>query len=347
MHTTKRDFLAAAAAGVSAWGLGALASGARAADLTAPGKPGKGVLSQPHASPEARRLYRYLNDIWGHRTLAGQQESIWHGSPRYELDYIQQVSGKQPALLGLDYIDPPARAGVNQRAQAWYEGGGIATLCWHWGNPLIGPGYVNSKIYFNAYDALKPGTKENAALLRDMDEIAGFLGQLRDRKVPVLWRPFHEFTGDWFWWGKCGPEVFKALWTLMYDRYTHQFGLDNLIWVLGYTKDVDPAWFPGRERIDIIGADNYVQDRGPMADMYAAVRKITGDSVPITLHECGPIPDPDQLTQAQANWLYFLVWHSEFIRDGKTNPPDWIKTVYNSPRYVTLDQVPDLKTYSV
>ena len=339
MLPTKRDFLMTSAVVL---GVEALPAALRAADLS-----GRGVLSHPQASPQARALYRYLNDTWGQRTLTGQQESMWHGSFRYELDYIQQVSGKQPAVLGLDYIDPPARPGVNQRARAWYESGGIVTLCWHWGNPLVGPGYLNSKIHFDAAAALKPGTPENVALLRDMDEIAGYLGQLRDRGVPVLWRPFHEFTGDWFWWGQCGPEVFKALWTLMYDRYTHKYGLNNLIWVLGYTKDPDPAWFPGRAYIDIIGADNYVKDRGPMDDMYARVKAITCEAVPIALHECGPIPDPQLLTQTRANWLYFLVWHSDFIRDGVTNPPDWIRTVYNSPRYITLDQVPTLKTYGV
>ncbi len=340
MSLTKRDLLGAGAGFCAS--LGGISAVAPAAHAKA---PARGGLSNPGASAEARALYRYLNDTWGHRTLTGQQESMWHGSPRYELDYIQQVSGKQPAVLGLDYIDPPKRAGVNARAQAWYEGGGITTICWHWGNPLVGPGYVNSKIHFDGAAALKTGTPENVALLRDMDEIAGFLGELRDQRVPVLWRPFHEFTGDWFWWGQCGPDVFKAVWTLMYDRYTHTYGLDNLIWVLGYTKDPDPAWFPGRDRIDIIGADNYVEDRGPMDDMYRRVQAITGDAVPIALHECGPIPDPGQLTASQANWLYFLVWHSDFIRDGKTNPPDWIKTVYTSPRYVTLDQVPNLKTY--
>jgi mannan endo-1,4-beta-mannosidase len=339
MIHNRRDLLAGGAALGVVLGMGA------AAPAVAAGPTGKGVLSNPDATAEARALYHYLNDVWGHRTLTGQQESIWHGGPRYELDYIQQVSGKQPAVLGLDYIDPSDRGGVNRRARAWYDGGGIATICWHWGNPLVGPGYVNSKIHFDAAAALRPGTPENLAMMRDLDAIAGYLGELRDWRVPVLWRPFHEFTGDWFWWGQCGPDVFKALWTLMYDRYTRHFGLNNLIWVLGYTKDPDPAWFPGRARIDIIGADNYVEDRGPMADMYARVRAITGDAVPITMHECGPIPDPDQMTATQANWLYFLVWHSQFIRDGKTNPPDWIKAVYNSPRYVTLDQVPDLKRY--
>jgi mannan endo-1,4-beta-mannosidase len=305
------------------------------------------VLSNPKAASEARALYRFLNDIWGKKTLTGQQESTWHrpDGPRYELNYIQQQSDKLPALLGLDYIDPSDRSGVNARATKWYKDeGGIATICWHWGNPLVGPGYEQSKIYFDAYEALKDGTPQNVAMMRDMAEIAGHLSELQAAGVPVLWRPFHEFTGDWFWWGKCGPEVFKKLWIKMYDYFTDERGLNNLIWVAGFTKDVNPVWFPGRQYVDIVGADDYVHDHGPLVGMYKDVEKLKLD-IPIALHECGPIPDPEQLRDAGANWLYFLVWHSEFIHDGKTNPPDLIKAVYNSDRYLTKDKLPDLSTY--
>lgn len=323
-------------AGLAA-GLAGLAGAARA--------QGKPQLSNPAATAEARSLYAYLNDIYGARTLTGQQESFWHeGGARYELDYIKGISGKEPAVLGLDYLDPLYRSDSNKRAAAWYSQGGVATICWHWGNPLVGPGYDQSKIYFNAYDALKPGTPENAAMMSDLANIAGYLGELQAQNIPVLWRPFHEFTGDWFWWGKCGPKVFKQLWVTMYDYFTQDHGLNNLIWVLGYTKDVDKAWFPGRAYIDIVGADNYVKDHGPLNGMYKEVQKL-GLDLPIALHECGPIPDPDLLDQTQTNWLYFLVWHPEFIRDGITNPADFIKRVYNSERYITRDELPDLKRY--
>lgn len=332
---SKRTFLA----GLAASGLvpaAALADGAR-----------RGTLSNPQASARARSLYRYLNDVWGKHTLTGQQESMWGRGTRYELDYIEELTGKQPAVLGLDYIDPPRRSGVNDRAAAWYNDGGIATICWHWGNPMAGPGYESSKTYFNALAALKDGTPENKALMSDMDDIAYYLGRLRDQDVPVLWRPFHEFTGDWFWWGKLGPKVFKALWVKMYNYFTHEKGLNNLIWVLGYTKDASREWFPGLDYVDIIGADDYVKDHGPLKDMYERVHAITGDTLPITLHECGPIPDPAQLQASGANWLWFLVWHTDFIHDGKSNPADWIKTVYASDWYLKRDQLPDLKTYGV
>lgn len=303
------------------------------------------TLSNPRASARATSLYRYLADLWGKHTLTGQQESMWGHGTRYELDYIQDLTGKQPAVLGLDYIDPPRRSGVNDRAAAWYADGGIPSICWHWGNPMTGPGYESSKTYFNAHAALKDGTPENKALMSDMEDIAYYLGRLKDANVPILWRPFHEFTGDWFWWGKSGPKVFKALWVKMYDYFTHEKGLDNLIWVLGYTKDASPEWFPGLAYVDIIGADNYVKDRGPMKDMYDRVHAITGDTLPIALHECGPIPDPAQLQASGAPWLWFLVWHTDFIHDGKTNPADWIKTVYASDWYLTRDELPDLKNY--
>jgi hypothetical protein len=91
-------------------------------------------------------------------------------------------------------------------------------------------------------------------LHRDLAAIGELLGVLRDRRVPVLWRPLHEFSGDWFWWGKHGPEAFKALWALMYDTFTRRLGLDNLIWILGWAgQNIDPAWYPGRDQVDVAG----------------------------------------------------------------------------------------------
>ena len=338
MILDKRALLTAAAlAGVAPRGL---------AQPAAVFGPLKGQLCNPRATPQTRSLYRYLNDVWGQRTLTGQQESTWRGGPRYELDYILEVTGRQPAILGLDYIDPSDRDGVNARAIRWVkQAGGIVTLCWHWGNPMIGPGYENAKIAFDAVAALKAGTPENAAMMRDLAQIAGYLGQLQQAGVPVIWRPFHEFTGDWFWWGKLGPEVFKALWLTMHDYFTRERGLNNLIWLLGYTAKPDAAWYPGRAYVDVIGADTYVKDHSSQKPLYDAVVAISGEVLPIALHECGPIPDPDQVKADGAAWLYFLVWHTDFIHDGLTNPKDFLKRVYNCAQYVTLDQVPRLEGY--
>lgn len=299
------------------------------------------TLSNPRATPATRRLYAYLWSQYGRKTLTGQQEQ---GSappnPNGELDYLQRVTGKLPAILGLDYIDPADNDAVNDRATQWARTGGIVTICWHWGAPDIGTGYENSKKDFDLVAALKPGTPQNAAMMRDITEVARLLAVLRDRGVPVLWRPLHEFSGTWFWWGRHGPEAFKALWALIYDQFTRVHRLDNLIWVLGWAgQNVDPAWYPGRATVDVAGADIYVQDHGNLAPMFAQVKAIVGDTLPICLHENGPVPDP-ALLGPSADWLWFMTWHTRWLTGVDQNTPEQLRRDFNSARYVTKDELP-------
>lgn len=295
-------------------------------------------LSNPSASPQARALYAVLWNLYGRRTLTGQQEGVAHATP-VELDYIRRVTGRLPAILGLDYIDPRDNAAVNERATAWRRSGGIVALCWHWGAPDVGPGYEASKTDFDLTAALVPGTPQNLALHRDLGRTGDLLAVLRDRQIPVLWRPLHEFGGDWFWWGKHGPEAFKALWALMYDEFTLRRGLDNLVWVAGWAgQNIDPAWYPGRERVDVAGADLYAADHGPLEPMFQAVKAIVADSVPICLHENGPVPDP-ALLGPRADWLWFMTWHTRWLMDPGQNDPARLKAYYGAERFVTRDEL--------
>ena len=189
-------------------------------------------LCNPAASPEARKLYRFLWSIYGRKTLTGQQESP--GPRREELDYLNRITGRLPAILGLDFIDPNDWDGVHDRAIAWAAPAGSSPLCWHWGAPDVGTGYENSKKNFDVVAALKAGTPQNSAMMAQMAAVGNQLARLRDAQVPVLWRPFHEFSGDWFWWGKHGPAAFRSLWALMHDQFTRRLRLDNLLWVLGW-----------------------------------------------------------------------------------------------------------------
>ena len=291
-HTaTRRSFVA-----------GAVASAATAAiSLSAdasifPFHSHKHRLSNPNASKRARKLYSYLWSIYGKKTLTGQQVSAWDG-PRSELDYLQRVTGKQPAILGLDYIEPRRWQFVNDRATRWYlEEGGIPTFCWHWGAPNIGTGYENSKKDFDLPAALRTGTPQCDALNRDLAGVADQLTILRDRDIPILWRPLHEFTGSWFWWGKHGPAALTDLWHHMYDYFTNTRGLNNLVWVAGFFgRAKNRAWYPGAAYVDIAGPDTYVKDtRATWRGCYTAVfSPFVGDTKPICLHECGPVPDPE------------------------------------------------------
>jgi len=291
-------------------------------------------LSNPEASPEAKALQAYLCSLEGKAILSGQQEVPHPGREDCdELNYIQATTGKLPAVLGLDYID---YNNVTERALDWSQRGGIVCLCWHWGAPGQGMGFKASQGKVDLGEVLRPGSELNRQLLADMDRTAMELIRLRDAGVPVLWRPFHEMNGGWFWWGKGGPEPLKALWRLMYERYTRLHKLNNLIWVFGYTSKPDPAWYPGDAYVDIAGADDYKE--GAHRAMYDAVVRIAGNGLPVAYHECGPIPDPAELAAKGPAWAWFLTWHTIHVKTQNT--PEYLKHVFNHPYVITLDKLP-------
>lgn len=295
-------------------------------------------LTNENSIREAHILYNYICETYGNNIISGQQESTWMGSTDYEMDYIQESTGKLPAIRGLDYINGDF-AGVTQRSIEWDEKGGIVSICWHWGTPPNGVGYDSSKGKIDLDEALIEGTDLYNGMIAQMDRVAEELKILQEAGVPVLWRPFHEFDGAWFWWGKGGPENFKKLWQLMYDRYTNYHGLNNLIWVLGYSGDVKDGWYPGDEFVDISGADNYSE--GTQINKYNKVVGFVGTEMPIAYHECGQIPNPDDMITDGAKWVWFLTWHTTHIKDQNT--AEYINEVYNHDYVITLDELPDFK----
>ena len=300
------------------------------------------TLSNPNASAETQALYRFLCDTYGNHVISGQQESTWMGSEDYEFEIIRNASGKLPALRGLDYMGDDF-SGCNRRAKAWHDKGGIVTICWHCGSDFSGSHTESLNSDLDWDKALTPGTPEYEQLIAGMDKGAKALQKLQQAGVPVIWRPFHEFDGSWFWWGKGGAENFKKLWRIMYDRYTRDWGLDNLIWNLGYCGDVNDGWYPGDDCVDLIGADTYVDHTGSLLPMYQKTAAVADK--PVCLHENGPIPDPEQLAADHAGWLWFMTWHTSFVDSNAVNTASYLNTVYNSDYLLTLDELPDVYHY--
>ncbi|MBQ9384753.1 MAG: hypothetical protein IJT87_11010 [Ruminiclostridium sp.] len=289
-------------------------------------------------SREAEELYDYICGIYRSKIISGQQESTWMGSEQYEFDYIYDKTGKLPAIRGLDYMNDDFE-GVNRRAEEWHERGGIVSICWHCGADFCGSWEESQKTVIADWDkALSPGTPENDALLAGMDKAAKALTELRDKGIPVLWRPFHEFDGGWFWWGKGGAENFKKLWITMYERYTDYHGLDNLIWVLGFShlNLFADGWYPGNEYVDIAGADSY--DKGANNALYEMTDRMTPDYMPLCFHECGTIPTVAELKKAPTDWVWFLTWHTNYITDE--NAPEALNAIYSDDYVITLDELP-------
>ncbi len=291
-------------------------------------------LSNPNADNNTKKLYDYINDVYGTAIITGQQESTWMGSPDYEMDYIFENTGKYPAIRGLDFMNNDFD-GVVERSIEWHEKGGIVTICWHTG--VISSGYQESKDDNPDFSKLlTEGTDEYNEMIESWDKAAVALQELRDAGVPVLWRPFHEFDGGWFWWGKGGAENFIKLWRMMYDRYTNEFGLTNLIWVLGYCGEVKDGWYPGDEYCDIIGSDTYDNSTHVTAWNKLSAME-TGK--PLTFHECGRVPRIVMFEREGAMWSWFMIWHTDHITNNSLKV---LNNVYNDEKAITLDELPDI-----
>jgi Glycosyl hydrolase family 26 len=300
----------------------------------------KNQLSNKNASREAVALYAYINDLFGKKTLSGQMFSGWGFD---EINYVHSITGKYPAIKGFDFIQSAQNDSIVNGSIQWWKEGGIPTIMWHWGAPGIGEGYPNSKKEIDIGKCFEKGTVEYDSFWTEIKLKADLLERLQKANVPVLWRPFHELNGNWFWWGKQGPEKFKRLWITMYDYYTRERKLNNLIWVLCYTGQPDSAWYPGDQYVDIAGADTYTKSNEPQTEMYNKVKDIVGTRIPITFHECGVPPDPEKCLKEHTMWSWWMEWHTSHLQNLDK---EYLKYIYNHDLIITKDEVPDiLKTY--
>lgn len=294
-------------------------------------------LATPNPSLEAKAVFRYLADMYGQKMLSGQMVVPWGID---ELEYIKNITGKQPAIRGIDFIHEKDNDTETQNAIDWWKAGGIPTIMWHWGAPSIGEGYENSKKQIDVRKCFTDGTPEYEAFWNELKIKADHLEILRDANVPVLWRPFHELNGDWFWWSKQGPELFKTLWQNMFNYFVNERKLNNLIWVLCYTGSPDKNWYPGDAYVDIVAADTYDGGNNPQVKMFNATLMNSGTKPKlIAYHECGTIPDPEDCQKTGAMWSWWMEWHTSHLQKMDQ---EYLRKVYNHDLIITLDEIPDI-----
>ncbi len=322
--------------------------------------------ADPNLIPEGRALLGYLEGIHGRRVLTGingvrNAEKVHQVCGRHAAVLSVDISGRRNPTWGSKYLRV-ARKNV-AAAKAWWEAGGIVAMQFHWKHPLKADGKAwagkppRGSGRFDIAAALRPGTPEHEAVLRDLDRTAELLGGLHKARVPVLWRPLHQIDGGWFWWtDKDAPENTAALWRLMFDRFVNEHGLHNLIWVystglrVGTGRDVEQValrrrYYPGGSYVDIAGMDVYMNrwyGWGPYrATCYPRAMRIMRQVAPgkmLALSECGAIPSPDRMASAGPAWLYCL---ASFV-GGKHNPCQWIRETYAHPLTVTREELPAL-----
>jgi mannan endo-1,4-beta-mannosidase len=188
--------------------------------------------------------------------------------------------------------------------------------------------------------ALTEGTLEHDAFLSDMDVMAGLMKPFREKKIPILWRPFHEADGHWFWWGSRGPETAKGLYRTMFERFTTQYGLDNLIWVWNSPL---AEGYVGDDACDVISRDTYLPEHThtDYAEQYEELIKITAAPKITALGETGPVPDVAKLSETRIPWTWYMTWSNALCREEVTGR-EVLNAVYHHPYAVTLDKLPAL-----
>ena len=317
-----------------------------------------------NATANTKKLYSFLKDSYGKYVITGQQCD--GGINGNEFKAIKNLTGDYPALLGLDMMDyTPSRTALGTASSAvdkaieFHKKGGIVTFCWHWNAPTEylystanssdgwWGGFYTQRSKFDIAKVMNGQDAKGKKLLdRDIKEIAKQLKRLEKAGVPVIWRPLHEASGGWFWWGAQGPDAYKKLWKYLYKELTNTYGCNNLIWVYnGQSAD----WYPGDEYVDIVGEDiypgNHVYDpqvsRFKQAINYGNKTKITA------LTENGCIFDINSAVSINALWCWFMTWGNEFTVNGsnyseKYTEKSVIKKMYASKYSLTLGSLPKI-----
>lgn len=238
--------------------------------------------SVPSRNDDALALLESLREASLSAPLLGHQDDLMYGHDwRLEKDAtdwsrsdIKAVSGKYPVVYGLDIaglelgdecnLDGNDFEQMRLSALAHCERGGILTISWHCFNPLTGG---------NAWDvssdkvvgSILEGGEKHGLFMEWLDRVADYLESFRtaDGKLPaIIFRPWHEHTGSWFWWGQdlCTTEQYTALWKMCYDYLNGERGLTNLVWAYSPSGKVECSYmerYPGDEIVDIVGADIY------------------------------------------------------------------------------------------
>ncbi|MFA9392942.1 MAG: glycosyl hydrolase [Prolixibacteraceae bacterium] len=311
-------------------------------------KPQKAV--SRNALSETQALLDLFYSISGNYILTGQHNypSTMDKNSKFAEKYI----GEKPVIWSTDmgfaedgdtdsYL---ARPDIVKEAIRQHKLGAIVTICWHAVPPTADepitfrplPGAdpnnlasVQGQLLDAQYKALfTPGSALNVKWMAQMDTVAHYLKQLQVAKVPVLWRPYHEMNGDWFWWGGRteGEYTTRRIYQTMFERYTNVHHLTNLVWVWSVDRVSRDGmefekFYPGNDMLDILALDVYGSD---FAQKYYDGLMNLSNGKPLVLGEVGN-PPTEQVMKEQPNWAYWVVWAGMVRNTNKKQYQEYIQ----------------------
>jgi mannan endo-1,4-beta-mannosidase len=232
------------------------------------------------ATKETKALFENLDRLSEDHILFGHQHATeyghgWYGDPGRS--DVKSVTGSHPAVIGVDFSGLSGRpdrliekekASLRKTIADTYNRGGVTTVAWHFNNPVSKTNfYWNDSTAAPAVKNIIPGGSHHDKYKTILQTIAGLIKSIKgeDGKLPpLIFRPYHEFDGDWFWWGKahCTTDEFKALWRFTVSYLRDSLGVHNLIYAFSPdnrfgTEEEYLERYPGDEWVDMLGVDNY------------------------------------------------------------------------------------------
>jgi mannan endo-1,4-beta-mannosidase len=357
----------------------------------------RGWLADKSATDETAALFYNLKKVAKTGILFGHQDATKRGLsdattqwaneqhlPAVSADKsdVKAVTGAYPAVYGHDFLHI-----ANFNKSPWfvyeaniarqltidaYNRGGVNTFAWHYNNPVSKGSFYWNDSKVEAVSKILPGGSHNEVYKQSLKEVADFARSLvgaNGKLVPVIFRPFHEFDGDWFWWGAahCTPEQYKQLYQFTVTYLRDSMGVHNFIYAWSPDRKFNSEAqylerYPGDAYVDLVGMDNYGDMAVGTAPTVAGTKlKIVSDyalrkNKVAALTETGlsRLPQSDWFTgllqkalQSHTPQLaYVLVWANtkdHFWTPYKDHPaaPDFIK--FKQSSYVLFgDEMPKM-----
>lgn len=302
--------------------------------------------SNPNATSETAALYQKMSLLIQSGIMFGHQDDIVYGHAWKSdgVSDVKQVSNDFPALFGWEIgdlelgkthsLDSVSFHEIKEGIKWVHKQGGINTISWHGNNPLTGGNSwdISSN---KVVKSILPNGENHPAFVEMLNQLAIFFQSLTDENgspIPFIFRPYHEHTGSWFWWGQnlCNQDDYIALWRFTVD-YFNQKGVNNILYAYSAAGNFSTSAqflerYPGDDVVDILGFDIYQTSINDKENYIASTQNLLNilvstakekNKIPV-LSETGFESIPDSTWWTETLWFaikefpisYVLVWRN-------------------------------------
>jgi mannan endo-1,4-beta-mannosidase len=346
------------------------------------------------ATKETVNLFRSLYNLQNKGVMYGHQDDLMYGSTWWyvkDRSDTKDFTGDYPAVAGFELghlelgnersLDSVSFAQIAEQIKVHYRRGGVITISWHANNPLTmqDPASKSRRQGGTAWDvsskevvaSILPGGKNHEMFNAWLERLATFFIGLKDDNgtpIPFIFRPFHEHSGSFFWWGTdiCTDREYSDLWRYTVNYLRDKKNIHNILYAYNTdrvtTLEQYMRGYPGDDVIDMLSLDMY--DRGEKfgGELDNALNFVTKTALNknklAALSETGG-------RRGMTDWWstvlmpvvskypvgYVLTWRhafrSRFGQGGNSNQPfpDDFMNFYKSPRTLFLKDIQEENLY--